>query len=175
MDAAEVILLEDSDADSSCQGDDESSSKPMDVVSDSDDQTDNALPPRSKAHFMEIYSPARVSRHVERRGLVSAGSYDLLTECDMLTWQGRAKVLRNVLQLRPLMLVSSPPCTMFSELMRLWNLKKMKYEVRKLRQREAMTLLDFGMEVCEIQDSAGRFWVHEHPHRASSWRTAKAS
>ena len=165
MDAAEVILLEDSDADSSCQGDDESSSKPMDVVSDSDDQSDNALPLRSKAHFMEIYSPARVSRHVERRGLVSAGSYDLLTECDMLTWHGRAKVLRNVLQLRPLMLVSSPPCTMFSELMRLWN----------LRQREAMTLLDFGMEVCEIQDSAGRFWVHEHPHRASSWRTAKAS
>ena len=126
--------------------------------------------PSSQATFMEIYSPPRVARHVESRGFSSAGSFDIITGCDLLAWTGRSKVMRTLASRRPLFLVSSPPCTMYSELMRLWNKKKMKRAVRIHRQREADLMPDFGMGACEIQHNAGRFWVHEHPWRASSWK-----
>ena len=138
------------------------------TLSDSEDM------PEPAKTFVEIFSPPRVAPHAEARGLTSVGSFDIVTGCDLLTWSGRAQVLNVLNDKSPLFMVSSPPCTMYSELMRLWNLKKMEYETRKLRQHEADILLTFGMESCRLQHERRRFWVHEHPHRASSWKTQVA-
>ena len=144
----------------------------MSVSSDSDGQDDLVLveDQQSPAGFMEIFSPPRVALHVVPRGMTSGGSFDIITGCDILTWYGREQVLRALTASKPLFLVSSPPCTMYSELMRVWNLKKMKASTRRQRQKDAQIMLDFSMNVCELQGRAGRFWVHEHPVRASSWK-----
>ena len=125
---------------------------------------------RFGADFMEVYSPLRVAVAIMRLGMSSGGSFDLLNGCDLLSTQGRAMVLRALEHQKPLMVMVSPPCTMYSELMRLWNLKKMAYEVRKLREQEAYLMVRFAFQLCRIQDDAGRFFCFEHPHRASSWK-----
>ena len=125
------------------------------------------LPPQ--AGFMEIFSPPRVALRLPA-GLTSAGSFDIITGSDLTTWQGQRTVLEAFNTFRPRMLVSSPPCTMYSDLQRLWNFKRMKASVCRARMKEANTLLDFGMTMCVLQGKAGRFWVHEHPNRASSWK-----
>ena len=120
-------------------------------------------------HFMEIFSPVRVARHIWRMNLDSCGSFDLIDGFDFRFWSDRARCRSTQDKHRPLFLMSSPPCTMYSELMRLWNLHKMQPEVRQLRQDEADLLLSFGMSMCWRQHIAKRFWAHEHPWKASSW------
>lgn len=126
-------------------------------------------------HFMEVYSPFRVAAAIHKMGMTSAGSLDLLGGCDLLTTDGRLTALSILTYRRPLFLMVSPPCTMYSELTRLWNAKKMRWEDRVIRQRDADLMLKFAMELCRLQGQAGRFWCHEHPHRASSWKMDVAS
>ena len=126
---------------------------------------------RFGADFMEVYSPLRVAVAIMRLGMSSGGSFDLLNGCDLLSTQGRAMVLRALEHQKPLMLMVSPPCTMYSELMRLWNLKKMAYEVRKLREQEAYLMVRFAFQLCRMQDDAGRFFASSIPivQAAGSW------
>ena len=121
-------------------------------------------------HFMEVYSPFRVAAAIHKMGMNSAGSLDLLSGCDLLTTDGRLTALALLDHRRPMFLMASPPCTMYSELTRLWNAKKMQWEDREIRQRDADLMLKFAMELCRLQGQAGRLWCHEHPHRASSWK-----
>ena len=116
--------------------------------------------------------PPSVAAAVHRLGLKSAGSLDVLNGVDLLTPDGRMTALRLLESKKPLFLMSSPPCTMYSELTRLWNAKKMDKKVRKLRQKEADLMLKFGVEMCAIQHKAGRLYCHEHPHKASSWKSS---
>ena len=145
-------------------------SVPM-IESDSDGEEsvciqDMAGPPKA---FMEIYSPVRVAAAVQRAGLVSAGSFDITNGCDLLTVEGRGQVLRALETERPIFLMSSPPCTMYSELMRVFNIRKMCVEDWLSKQENADDMLTFGMRACYFQQSFGRFYAHEHPQRASSW------
>ena len=84
-------------------------------------------------------------------------------------WSVRADVRAIHNREKPLFLMSSPPCTMFSELTRLWNLKKMEAAVREQRMAEAEQLLSFGISRCMVQYIRGHWFGHEHPWRASSW------
>ena len=84
-------------------------------------------------------------------------------------WSVRADVRAIHNREKPLFLMSSPPCTMFSELTRLWNLKKMEAAVREQRMAEAEQLLSFGISRCMVQYIQGHWFGHEHPWRASSW------
>ena len=124
---------------------------------------------------MEIYSPFRVAASIHKMGMASAASLDVINGCDLLTTDGRMIALALLAERRPMFLMTSPPCTMYSELTRLWNAAKMSWEVRALRQRDADHMLKFGLEMCRIQGKAGRLWCHEHPHRASSWKMDIAS
>ena len=126
-------------------------------------------------HFMEVYSPLRVAAAVHKMGMHSAGSLDILTGCDLLTADGRRTALALLTFRCPFFLMVSPPCTMYSELTRLWNAHKMKWEDRVVRQGEADMMLKFAMELCRLQGQSGRFWCHEHPHKASSWKMDIAS
>ena len=67
------------------------------------------------------------------------------------------------------MLGLSPPCTTYSPLMVLFNLKNMPFAARQQRFKQAHVLLDFAMLCARIQHRAGRKFYFEHPRRATSW------
>eukprot|EP00435_Cladocopium_sp_Y103_P074854 s296_g51.t1 len=122
--------------------------------------------------FMEVFSPPRVFFAITRRGLSAdvQCSMDLTKGHDFLTVESRAACLRAISERKPKFLMVSPPCTMYSALQRLFNLKKMSEEEKAARFLEADNLLDFAMRLCKMQSDGGRYFCFEHPHRASSWQ-----
>lgn len=142
---------------------------PQDLVMVEDSSDEMEEEEFHPSHFMEVFSPPRVAWWIRGMNLTSCGSLDLTNGYDFTHWVDRARCRSIQDQNCPLFLMSSPPCTMFSELMRLWNLAKMNPEIRAAKQAEAKELLSFGMASCERQYQAGRFFAHEHPHRAGSW------
>ena len=120
--------------------------------------------------FMEVHSPHRVSIAVRKKGMTANVALDLLTGCDLATFHGRRECIDKVLKHRPLVLMVSPPCTMFSEMQRLFNLKKMDPQTLAEGWAEAFLHLDFSMWLCMWQRSHGRYYIHEHPYKASSWK-----
>ena len=88
---------------------------PVPVVIDGDKQV----------AFMEIFSGRRVTPECERRGLQAGPSVDLRTGYDLRNVGDRARVLALVQRLKPMVLMTSAPCTAYSRLNQMWNLKKM--------------------------------------------------
>ena len=82
----------------------------------------------------------------------------------------RCEVFRTIEQRRPKLLVTSPPCTMYSKLQRLWNVKKMSPEEYNRRKAIADEYLQFSHTCNKVQHNAGRSFAHEHPAGASSWK-----
>ena len=66
------------------------------------------------------------------------------------------------------LLVCSPPCTVFSTLqsMNPGSMTPQKWE-------EAVTLVQFTIQMCRQQMALGRHFVYEHPLGASSWELAE--
>jgi hypothetical protein len=130
-------------------------------------------------HVSEIYSPLRVNRAATKIGLKPGFSLDL-TETDPydgMPWdfskeEKRARARKRVVSEKPFLLVGSPPCTAFSTLFQS-NVTRMHPD--KVRQivEDGMMHLRFCIELYRIQLDAGRFFLHEHPWSASSWRTAE--
>lgn len=123
-------------------------------------------------HFMEVFSPPRVCFAVARHGLVAPPmlSLDLTTGYDFLTMEDRARCLRLMESERPQFIIVSPPCTMYSPLQQLFNLKKMAAAEKERRFQEADVMLNFSMSLCRLQQDKGRYFCFEHPFRASSWQ-----
>ena len=117
----------------------------------------------------EFYSPPRVLATAKAMGRVGNLSLDLETG-----WDFRCDALRTLsLQLFTALLIElvilSPPCTMFSQLQWLWNVKKMTRLVFERRMSEAKSYVNHSMDCARIQHAAGRKFVFEHPARALSW------
>ena len=68
-----------------------------------------------------------VSAIASRRGLSSC-PFDLKVGKDLSQMETRCEVFRTIEQRRPKLLVTSPPCTMYSRLHMLWNVKNMSPE-----------------------------------------------
>ena len=109
-----------------------------------------------------------VSATASRRGLGSC-PFDLKVGKDLSQLEMRSEVFRMIEQRRPKLLVTSPPCTMYSKLQRLWNIKKMSPEEYTRRKAIADEYLRFAHTCNKIQHNAGRSFAHEHPAGASSW------
>ena len=122
-------------------------------------------------HFMEFYSPPRVALPLRRTGFFARYSFDLMTGYDFLKFEDRARALRLYETHAPFFVMLSPPCTMFSKMQTL-NLKKMQPQIRKQRFADANCMLDFAMHIADRQLRGNRFFCHEHPPGASSWRRA---
>ena len=60
-------------------------------------------------------------------------------------------------------------CRMFSALMKL-NKARMGPEIYQRELRRAIDHLSFALEVYRMQAKSGRFFLHEHPATASSWK-----
>jgi hypothetical protein len=120
-------------------------------------------------HVLEVFSPPRVVLLAIPRGLRGNLSVDLETGWDLTNPAVQFAVIQELRYRQPVLVVLSPPCTMHSPLQRVFNLHKMSSEVLEKRWAEAHTLLDFAMDVAKAQARGDRYYVFEHPDRASSW------
>lgn len=132
----------------------------------------------AKPFAVELYSPPRVLK-----ASAIASSW-LLTQIlgffcfDLLTgWNFDQVPLKDLsLQIMQLCTVQylycSPPCTMFSALMRLWNQHRMSAEVWNRRWQQSVAWLEHCMAAIRIQHLKGQKWMFEHPQRATSWALA---
>ena len=168
------------DADDAGNGFDEA----VDLPDDSDDEQlqlasladDSGVPTPEIARLLttrqdiaEFYSPPRVLPVARQRGLSGSLSLDILTGWDFKVPSFRALSLTLLLQLQILLLVLSPPCTIFSELQRLWNFKRMARAKVEEKWAEGMLYLTHAMDCALQQHQHGRFFIFEHPARATSW------
>ena len=120
----------------------------------------------------ELYSVPRVREAASRHSLTGGWSLDLLTGWDFACPAAR-KAARTLLdRTKPKLLIGSPVCTFFSNLMRM-NWARMKPEEAEKCYTQALAHLHFAIELYRAQMDAGRLFLHEHPLTATSWQTQK--
>ena len=128
---------------------------------DSDDQVD----------VTELFSRPRLVPRCPIFHLIGGASFDLKddSELDLGTVNGRASVWEHIRLYQPKVIVLSPPCTLFSQLMTMWGRKSMGEETFQRRLLEARRLLAFAAEIAAFQMKQNRFFIFEHPDGARSW------
>ena len=117
----------------------------------------------------EFFSPPRVVPVARSLGLIGILSLDIVCGWDLsIDWvQHLALALVDKLEVQMLML--SPPCTAFSPLQELWNFKRMSQQKICALWSLGMVFLLFAMRAAKKQIAKGRFFMFEHPARATSW------
>ena len=72
---------------------------------------------------------------------------------------------------KPLLIIGSPPCDQWSIMQ---NLNEGKREPEEVNRKlvEARIHLAFCAELYKMQIDANRYYLHEHPTSASSWKEA---
>ena len=81
----------------------------------------------------------------------------------------RARALQMVDEEEPFLLVGCPPCRPFSSLFDT-NASRMNPETRQAIIREGFVHLSFCIQLYNNKLDAGRYFVHEHPWGAWSWK-----
>ena len=131
-----------------------------------------------KAVLSEIYSPERVTaaaKLLPSFNVAPGFALDVTRNNDRgLPWdfsiaERRAEALAMVENQKPMMLVGSPMCTAFCAWQRLNAHKRDPVEAKR-QWDMAMVHLNFVCELYAIQAKAGRYFLHEHPVAASSWK-----
>ena len=118
---------------------------------------------------VEFYSVPRV---LEQTGQHPCLSFDILTGWDFDRTNVKALSLRLLRQVDVRFLCLSPPCTMFSELMRLFNEHRMDPAVWESRWKQAVGYIEHSMDAAQIQIQKKNFFMYEHPWKARSWSLA---
>ena len=152
----------------------------MDLTSDSRDNEDSEfwhpafddinVGDGNPDDVVELFSPPRVCPVATTAGLQASLSIDIETGFDLRKVAVQRAVMAELERRDPKCVVVSPPCTWFSQLMKLWNIKRMDQGKCRELEAEAMTLLNFGMAVAKRQQQKGKAFVFEHPHLATSWQ-----
>lgn len=123
--------------------------------------------------FAEIFSRPRVIATIAALNLIrllsGSLSVDILTGFDLRKKTVRENVMQSLLLRGIKIVVLSPPCTMFSQIMRI-NFAKMKASDLKQRWKDAMCFIRFTVQVIEYILSISGIFVFEHPTGASSWK-----
>ena len=129
---------------------------------------------------VEVYSQPRVTQaaaEFDKDGMKLSPGWSLdFTRADPQTGEAwdlsrpdvQSRVIKLVERTQPLFIIGSPPCTAFSPLQ---NLSKHKRDPSVVRaELDAGRIhLEFCAKLYDIQNKAGRFFVHEHPCNATSW------
>ena len=121
--------------------------------------------------LVEVFSPARIAEAAKEMGLDPGESMDLLSGWDFSKSSDRVRAIKYIKDVKPYLVVGSPPCTLFSVLQSL-NLHKNGAEWRQefeIRKQQAIKHVEFCAAIYRLQSASGRYWVHEHPANASSW------
>jgi hypothetical protein len=132
----------------------------------------------------ELFSPPRVNgelRRIRDSGtrpeLMPGTSFDLQVDqrtgesWDFTLVEHRRRCWTRLKEEDPWLIIGSPPCTDFSALNVGLNHPKMEYEEVRRRLIRAHLLLNFAMDIYRWQISRGRYFLHEHPNNATSWRS----
>ena len=140
-----------------------------------------AMYERQGADVVEMFSQPRIAQEAtaKRYGgtqLVPGWSLDL-TRLDPKTGRAwdlsnpkvQSRVIKMVAEGKPLFVIGSPPCTAFSSMQNL-SAHKRDPKVINEERRRGERHLNFCIKVYLQQVKAGRFFVHEHPDAASSWK-----
>ena len=114
---------------------------------------------------MEWYSVPRVLSG----GRQPALSFDILNGWDFDLPVNKTLSMTLLKQKEIAYLFLSPPCTMFSELQRLFNYHRMDPEVFHRRMLQAKGYIKHSMEGAKVQVRRKRWFAYEHPWKASSW------
>ena len=83
----------------------------------------------------------------------------------------RSKARALLLETKQFLLICSPPCTAFSSWQAL-NAARLGWTAQDVKRRRAEGELHvrFCCELYKLQAEAGRYFLHEHPANAASWR-----
>ena len=129
----------------------------------------------TKAEVVELFSPARVTKWCRKFRLQPGWALDLTTRDprDGVAWdfdnpEIQAKAIKYIENERPWLVVGSPECRAFSTLQNL-NYPHMDPELVRALVQKAIAHVEFCTRVYELQRVSGRYFVHEHPARATSW------
>lgn len=116
----------------------------------------------------EVFSLPRVLPAAERTGLKGLRSYDLGTGWNFLNESHRKQCREEIQKHGPGVLLVSPPCGPFSQIKRISKVKANAVS-RERKLVEGRVLLQFAMELCELQHSRGKAFIFERPSGADSW------
>ena len=131
--------------------------------------------PEAKPDVAEVYSPPRITEAAKKGGLKDGFALDLTVRReDGKVWNFSSKKMRDeatemVLTQKPFMLISSPPCTMYSILQN-GNRGRFTKSEWDDKLAEAKVHIDFSLKLFEIQRRMGNYFLFEHPKSASSWK-----
>eukprot|EP00435_Cladocopium_sp_Y103_P059149 s248_g21.t1 len=124
--------------------------------------------PEMRCHFWEIFSAPRIGPAVRAFNGRARRSYDLKHYWDLGETSFQRAVLQDVLLLRPLFVMLSPPCTWVCQLQHS-NWKRIKKQDPVLSLIEALDLLDFSTWLAYAQSLLGCFFALEHPDGSLAW------
>ena len=129
-----------------------------------------------KNDVSEVYSPPRIVTVAEAAGLRGGFSLDLTApDCNGYVWDFserdcRERARRLMREQKPYLLIGSPPCTAWSNLQNLNRCRPGGSEKVDEQQRRAKVHLLFCTSLYLEQMAAGRYFLHEHPQSATSWK-----
>eukprot|EP00435_Cladocopium_sp_Y103_P045429 s3507_g13.t1 len=119
----------------------------------------------------EFFSRPRLVPRCQFFDLIPGESFDFKDdeELDLAAVNRRASVWKHIDQYDPRVFLLSPPCTLFSQLMKLWGRQAISEEKYQTRLVTAKQLWEFACEIAKSQLRRGHYFVLEHPDGASSW------
>ncbi len=123
----------------------------------------------------EVFSVPRFTARAQQHGLQAARAFDIELGDDFLDPKKRQKCIQHLRDEEYGLVTVSSPCTLFSNLQFL-ALGRSKSECFKdpvfmAKYKDALTLLTFGVTVCQLQHASNRYYLFEQPWSASSWKT----
>ena len=123
----------------------------------------------------EVYSPKRFTALAHQYKLRPGFAVDLCeTKAHGEHWNLNKpadveELFKLIDQDEPLLITGSPPCHLFSKLQAIsWN--KIPPEIREKRMTEALHHLHTSCDEYEKQIQEGRYFLHEAPWGATSWK-----
>ena len=128
-----------------------------------------------KNHVSEIWSPQRVNSLAAEYNLQPGFSFDIQVNDEKNEpWHfdvpaQKAECIRHILEQKPSFVIGSPMCSEFSILQGL-NRNRMSKEKWDALWEKGVRPMRFALKICQLQVEGGRFFIHEHPNSASSWK-----
>ena len=132
----------------------------------------------SRPTVVELFSPPRLTSAVGGRTMANGVALDLRTTdefgepWDFNKQECCDRADRLVEMLDPDLVLGCPPCGPFSALQEL-NKDKMDPEVFEAKLQEGTKHLEFCCQQYEKRMKANKYFVHEHPALAKSWKNEK--
>ena len=121
----------------------------------------------------EMFSPERVTAVCKQYGLTPGAAMDIMNGYDFDIAADRKRCWDSIIKDEPMLVIGSPPCTMFSQLQELnkymYRNDQLWMQKFQLGVERAKRHIRFCAGVYEHQRQQGRYFLHEHPWLATSW------